>query len=92
MKTENPATETTEKLTASLLRFASEICFQGEFRNHPEYLTEIFEYILETEMGNDLQLRTKMLSCIKTSRMLVKALEPFSDEEIQNSSNFVLSH
>ena len=91
MKTQNEVPETTEKLTASLLRFASEICFEGEFRNHPEYLTEIFEFLLETEIGNDFQLRTKMLSCIKTSKMLAKALNPFSDNEIEEMCNSVLN-
>jgi hypothetical protein len=69
----------------SFAEFLSDLWFEVEFRKHPEYLNEIFEYILETEIGNNLELRTKMLSCIKTSKMLAKALKPFSDDEIEKA-------
>ena len=72
-----------ENVMREVSKFLSDLCFEGKFRNHPDYLTEIFDYILETEIGNDFELRIKMLSCIRTSKMLVKTLEPFSDEEIE---------
>ena len=85
MKTENESNESQKKVIESVARWVSDIGFDGEFKNHPEYLTEIFEHLLETESGNSRELRLKMLSCIRTSKMLSKALEPFSDEEIQKA-------
>ncbi|MFD2942553.1 hypothetical protein [Flavobacterium notoginsengisoli] len=85
MNTENENNVSQNKVLESFSKFVSDISFDREFRNHPEYLNEIFEYLLETEPGNSLPLRIKMLSCIRTSKMLVKALEPFSNEEIQQA-------
>ncbi|WP_369013371.1 hypothetical protein [Flavobacterium anhuiense] len=85
MKTENENNASQKKVIESIARLVSDIGFDGEFRNHPEYLTEIFEYLLEAESGNSRELRLKMLSCIRTSKMLAKALESFSDEEIQKA-------
>ena len=85
MQTENKTAANQDTVMQSLSKFLSDLVFEDEFRNQPEYLTEIFEYILETEIGNDLSLRTKMMSCIKTSKMLAKTLEPFSDEEIEKA-------
>lgn len=85
MTTEEKTNENQETVMKSLSQFFSDLCFDGEFRNHPEYLTEIFEYLLETESGNSLPLRIKMLSCIRTSKMLAKTLEPFSDKQIETA-------
>ncbi|MEN2486335.1 hypothetical protein AAYQ05_00930 [Flavobacterium sp. B11] len=85
MKTESESNANQKRVIRSVSKLVSDICFDGEFRKHPEYLTEIFEYLLETEQGNDLSLRIKMLSCIRISVMLAKALHPFSDEEIQKA-------
>ncbi|MCV2485774.1 hypothetical protein OD917_12615 [Flavobacterium sp. SH_e] len=85
MTRENENNASENKVIASLSKFVSDICFDGDFRNHPEYLNEIFEHLLETEPGNSLPLRIKMLSCIRMSKMLVKALEPFTDEQIQKA-------
>ncbi|MBB4800702.1 hypothetical protein HNP37_000741 [Flavobacterium nitrogenifigens] len=89
MKTENNAILSQNNVLESLYQFVSDICFEGEFKNYPNYLTEIFEHILETETGNNLRLRTKMLSCIKTSKMLAKALEPFSEEQIEEAFSVI---
>ncbi|MCV9934663.1 hypothetical protein OIU80_20475 [Flavobacterium sp. LS1R47] len=75
----------------SVARFLSALCLEGDFREQPEYLTEIFESILETEIGDNIDLRTKMMGCIKTSRMLAKSLESFSDKQIQEACNTVIS-
>ncbi|MFH6945622.1 hypothetical protein [Flavobacterium sp. FlaQc-50] len=71
----------------SVANFLSALWFEGEFRDQPDYLNEIFDSILETEMGNNLELRTKMKGCLKTSRMLAKALEPFSEQQIEQACN-----
>ncbi|MEO8255575.1 MAG: hypothetical protein ABI850_06585 [Flavobacterium sp.] len=75
----------------SVANFLSDLWFEGEFKNQPEYLSEIFDIILETEMGDNLELRTKMMGCIKTSRMLAKTLEPFSDSQIEIACNKVIN-
>ena len=74
----------------SVANFLSNLWLEGEFREQPNYLTEIFEAFLETEIGNDLDLRTKMIGCIKTSKMLAKALEPFSDKQIEKACSKVI--
>lgn len=69
----------------SVANFLSNLWFEGQFRKQPEHLSEIFEALLETEMGDNHDLRAKMLNCIKTSKMLAKALEPFSDKQIEKA-------
>lgn len=69
----------------SVANFVSDLWFEGDFKEQPLYLQEIFELLLDTEHGNNLDLRQKMLSCLRTSRNLAKTLSPFSDEEIQKA-------
>jgi hypothetical protein len=92
MKTskENYAPLHCDDVMLSLAKFLSDLRLEGEFRYQPDYLVEIFEDILKTEIGDDLDLRTKMISCIKTSKMLAKALEQFSDQEIQEACNGIV--
>jgi len=85
MQKENHKPSHHNDMMQSAARFLSALCMEREFKYQPGYLAEIFEIILETEIGNDLDLRTKMMGCIKTSKMLAKALEPFSDQEIENA-------
>ncbi|MBP1223678.1 hypothetical protein [Flavobacterium sp. 1355] len=73
----------------SVANFVSNICFEGEFKEQPIYLQEIFELLLDTEHGNNLQLRQKMLSCLRTSRYLVKTLSPFTDKQIEKACDKV---
>jgi len=49
MKTENESNASQNKIIESIARLVSDLCFDGEFKNHPEYLNEIFEHLLETE-------------------------------------------
>ncbi|RUT69401.1 hypothetical protein D0817_16315 [Flavobacterium cupreum] len=69
----------------SVANFVSDVCFEGDFKEQPLYLQEIFELLLDTEYGNNLELRQKMLSCLRTSRSLAETLSPFSDEDIQKA-------
>ncbi|KIO51023.1 hypothetical protein [Flavobacterium hibernum] len=85
MQTENQTTIQNSDVLLALAKFLSALWLEGDFRNQPDYLAEIFDNILETEIGDDLDLRTKMIGCIKTSKMLAKALEPFSDQEIEKA-------
>jgi len=73
----------------SMAKFLSDLWFEGDFREQPNYLSEIFKRILETDLGDDKEL-SKMMECIKISEMLAKTLEPFSDKQIQKAcSKFI---
>jgi hypothetical protein len=74
----------------SVAIFVSNLSFEGDFKKQPIYLQEMFELLLDTEFGNDLILRQKMLSCLKTSRDLVKVLSQFSDKQIQKACDNVM--
>ena len=69
----------------SVANFLSDLWFEGEFREQPEQLSEILDAILQTEIGNNPDLRIKMMNCIRTSKMLNKALKPFSDKQIEKA-------
>ncbi|OHT46638.1 hypothetical protein [Flavobacterium tructae] len=73
---------TQQDVLPAVAKFLSFLWMEGEFREQPEYLSEIFEAILETEIGDNQHLRTKMISCMKTIKMLTQALDPFSDQQI----------
>lgn len=73
----------------SVAIFISNLSFEGDFKNQPIYLQEIFELLLDTEFGNDRILRQKMLSCLQTSRDLVKVLSQFTDKQIQKACDNV---
>ena len=89
--TEENQKPTQQDVLPAVAKFLSFLWMEGEFRDQPTYLTEIFEEILKTEIGDDLDLRTKMISCIKTSKMLAKALDPFTDQEIEKASIEILN-
>ena len=86
MSKESQSPKDQNNVVTAVAQFLSTLWMEGEFRDQPAYLTEIFEEILKTEIGDDLDLRTKMISCIKTSKMLAKALNPFTDQEIEKAS------
>ncbi|MEP6931740.1 MAG: hypothetical protein ABI850_17080 [Flavobacterium sp.] len=69
----------------SVANFVSDVWFEGEFKEQPMYLQEIFELLLDSEHGDDLDLRQKMLSCLRTSRNLAETLSPFTDKQIQKA-------
>lgn len=89
--TEENQKPTHEDVMPAVAKFLSDLWMEGEFREQPEHLSEIFGAILETETGDDQDLRTKMMACIKTSKMLAKALEPFSDLQIKEACNKFMS-
>ncbi|MFD2940802.1 hypothetical protein [Flavobacterium notoginsengisoli] len=77
----------------SVINFLSDELFEGDYKEQPLYLQEIFELLMHTEFGDDINLRHKILSCLRTSRNLVEALSPFSEKQIYKacSSNRKLS-
>ncbi len=90
MTRENEKTSEPDVITA-MAKFLSDLWFEDDFRDQPEHLSEIFETILLTEMGDDQDLRIKMVSSIRTSKMLAKALEPFSDRQIQDACDTIIN-
>jgi len=90
MTKENEKTSETAVMTA-MAKFLSDLWFEDDFRDQPEHLSEIFETILLTEMGDDQDLRIKMVSSIRTSKMLASALGPFSDTEINNACKKIMN-
>ena len=71
--------------------FLLDIWFEDDFRDQPEHLSEIFETILLTEMGDHLDLRIKMISSIRTSKLLTETIGSFSDMEINNACKKIMN-
>jgi hypothetical protein len=90
MQTENQKTPETAVLTA-MAKFLSDLWFEDDFRDQPEYLSEIFESLLLTEMGDYQDFRIKMISCIRTSKMLKDTTGSFSDLEINNACKKIMN-
>lgn len=69
----------------SVINFLSDELFQGDYKEQPMYLQEIFELLMHTEFGDEISLRQKMLSCLRTSRNLAETLSPFSEKQIHKA-------
>ncbi|TDW46506.1 hypothetical protein EV144_106178 [Flavobacterium sp. 270] len=79
MTRENQPTSN-DDVMPSVANFISNLNFEVNLKELPIYLQEIFELLLDTEYGNDLDLRRKMLSCLRTSRYVAETLSPFTDK------------
>lgn len=90
MQTENEKTSESAVMTA-MAKFLSDLWYEEDFRDQPEHLSEIFETILVNEMGDDQDLRIKMVSSIRTSKLLANALGSFSDMEINNACKKIMN-
>jgi hypothetical protein len=90
MTRENEKTSEPDVITA-MAKFLSDLWFEDDFRDQPEHLSEIFETILLTEMGDDQDLRIKMVSSIRTSKLLANAIGSFSDMEINNACKKIMN-
>ena len=67
----------TDFLTSDLL--------QEEIQNLPHDLQQIFDLLLDTDYGNCLGTRRKMLRIKEITTNFAKTLAPFSEQEIQDS-------
>ncbi|MEN2402257.1 hypothetical protein GKZ90_0020880 [Flavobacterium sp. MC2016-06] len=74
----------------SVANFVSDLWLEGDFKEQPLYLQEIFELLLDTEYGNDFDLRQKMFSCLRTSRNLAETLSPFTNKQIIKACSSVV--
>lgn len=90
MQKENEKTSEPDVITA-MAKFLSDLWFVDDFRDHPKYLSEIFETILLTEIGDDQDLRIRMINSIRASKMLAETLGIFSDMEIKNAYQKMLN-
>lgn len=90
MTKENQKTVEPDVMRA-MAEFLSNLWYEEDFRDQPEYLSEIFETILLTEMGDDLDLRIRMVSSIRTSKLLANALGSFTDKEINNACQKIMN-
>lgn len=53
----------------SVAGFVSDLWFEEEFKEQPLYLQEIFELLLDTEHGNNLDLRQKNVELFKNQQV-----------------------
>ena len=90
MQKENQNTSENDVMRA-MAKFLLELWYEEDFRDQPEYLTEIFETILSNEMGDDQNLRIQMICALRISKLLAKTLGPFSDLEIRDASQKILN-
>lgn len=90
MTRENQKTSEPNVMRA-MAKFLSDLWFEDDFRDQPEYLSEIFETILLTEMGDNQDLRIRMVSSIRTSKLLANALGSFTDKEINNACKKIMN-
>lgn len=67
----------TDFLTSDLL--------QEEIQNLPHDLQQIFDLLLDTDYGNCLVTRRKMLRIKEITTTFAKTLAPFSEQDIQDS-------
>ena len=62
--TEENQKPTEAAVMTAMAKFFSDLWFVDDFREQPEYLSEIFETILLTKMGDDQDLRVRMINSI----------------------------
>lgn len=49
----------------SVINFLSDELFEGDYKEQPMYLQEIFELLMHTEFGDDINLRQKNTELFK---------------------------
>ena len=89
--TEENQKPTEAAVMTAMAKFFSDLWFVDDFREQPEYLSEIFETILLTKMGEDQDLRVRMINSIRTSKILAETLGSFSDREINRACEKMLN-
>lgn len=72
-------------LFLALANFLSSDLLQEEIQNLPHELQQIFDLLLDTDYGNCLATRRKMLRFKELSTTFAKTLAPFSEQEVQDS-------
>jgi len=70
---------------ASIAYFLSNDLLHQEIQLIPVDIQELFDLLLDTDYGNCLATRRKMLRIKELSTTFAKTLAPFSEQEIQES-------
>lgn len=70
-------------IVVALTNFLTTDLLQEEIQNAPNDLQEIFDLVLDTEAGNCLKTRRKMLRLKELATLFAKTLAPFTELEIQ---------
>ena len=70
-------------IAESLSDFLSNDCIHEELINLPNELQNLFDLILDTEYGNCLQTRRKMLRIKEMTFFLANAIPSFSQDEFK---------
>jgi hypothetical protein len=69
----------------AITQFLSYDFIQDEIQAMPSDLQNIFDLVLETEAGNNLETRLKMLRIKYLITQYAKTFEAFSEAQIQNA-------
>ncbi len=71
-------------IITAITTFLTSDFLQEEIQNLPTELQELFDMLLDTDYGNSLETRRKMLRIKELATTFASALKPFSEQEIQD--------
>ena len=69
----------------AIAKFIDDAYFAGEIQDLEKNVQEPFELLLDTDYGNSLELRRKMMQAINTIRNFTKALELFTTNQVEEA-------
>lgn len=78
-----PIDQKNQNVSIAITKFLTSDLLQEEIQNLPIELQDIFDMVLDTEYGNCLKTRRKMLRIKEITAKFSTTLAPFSEEEIQ---------
>lgn len=82
MNTENNPPKSTDPILA-ITQFLSYDLIQEEIQQLPNDLQEIFDIVLDSDYGDTLNTRRKMLRIKDLITRYAKSLEPFTEAQVQ---------
>jgi hypothetical protein len=87
MSKENVKAKPAKKVLVAVSKLTQELCFMGGMDELQEEMEEICDRLLESEHGNELHIRLKMLKCKEVIKMVSKTIDQFTFEEIMLQTN-----
>ena len=88
MKVKNQSQTANDPILA-ITHFHTYDLLQEEIQQMPDDLQEIFDLVLDSNYGDTIETRRKMLRIKELISNFAKALEPFTESQIQKScSNY----
>ena len=78
----NPKAPQTDALLA-ITNFLSSDLLQEEIQQLPDDLQEIFDLVLDSQYGDTLKLRQKMIRIKELATQSANALKPFTEAQVQ---------